>query len=73
MMSILTVLDEFEAVPVLSIEQVAALVFFLDPLAAVMEAAVRVGVLRAIRVLFPALFFVFFENWKCSNILLARA
>ena len=45
MMSILTVLDEFEAVPVLSIEQVAALVFFLDPLAAVMEAAVRVGVL----------------------------
>ena len=72
-MSILTVLDEFEAVPVLSIKHVAALIFFLDPLAAVMEAAVRVGVLRAIRMLFPALLFVFFQNWKCSNFLLARA
>ena len=71
-MSILRVSDEFEAVPVLSIKHVAALIFFLDPLAAVMEAAVRVGLLRAIRMLFPALFFVFFQNWKCSNILLAR-
>ena len=72
-MSILTVLDEFEAVPVLSIKHVATLVFFLDPLATVMEAAVRVGVLRAIRLHFPALLFVFFQNWKCSNFLLARA
>ena len=73
MESILRVLDEFEAVPVLSIKHVAALVFFLDPPAAVIEATLRVGVLRAERLLFPVLFSLLFKNRNGSKVFFARA
>ena len=70
--SLLVVLDEFEAVPVLPIKHVAALVLFLHPLATIMEAAIRVGVLRAVRLHFWDLLLNFFQNRFLVKLLLAR-
>ena len=52
----MVVLYEFEAVPVLSVEHVAALVLLLHSLVAVEHPAVCVRVLGALRLLLPGLF-----------------